>query len=260
MRSGRNFPEIGHFHFNLKNPSLVEMAIRNGEATLGPGGCLYVTTGKCTGRSPKDKYVVREPGHSDQMCWERNAAMNPEGFTTLRDDMIDHLKNRTGFVQDLVCGADPRYAMDVRVITTLAWHAIFARHLFRIPDREHLHDFDPGCTVINCPDFAADPDRHGCRSSVVIAISLEQRLILIAGTHYAGETKKSVFSFLNYHLPNQGVMPMHCSASHVTGNPQDSAVIFGLSGTGKTTPFRRLRSHAGRRRRTRLVGTRHLQP
>ena len=235
MRSVRTFPEVGELHHNLTIPALVELATRKGEASLGPGGCLYVRTGKCTGRSPNDKFVVKEPGFSDNVCWERTTSMEPAGFAKLREDLLDHVRHRTGFVQDLFCGADPRFRAGVRVITTRAWHSLFIRHLLRIPGPDELRDFEPDCTVINCPDFTADPDRHGCRSGVVIVMSLEHRLILIAGTEYAGETKKSVFSFLNYFLPDQNVMPMHCSANHVTGSPDDSAVVFGLSGTGKTT-------------------------
>ncbi len=235
MRSGRIFPEIGELHHNLASPALVEMAVRRGEADLGPGGCLYVKTGTCTGRSPKDKFIAREAGFSDHVCWERNSSMDPVGFAALYEDLLDHIRHRAGFVQDLFCGADPRFRTGVRVVTTRAWHSLFIRHLLRIPGPGELRDFEPGCTVINCPDFTADPGRHDCRSGVVIATSLQHRLILIAGTEYGGENKKSVFSFLNYFLPDQNVMPMHCSANHVTGFPDDSAVVFGLSGTGKTT-------------------------
>ena len=149
--------------------------------------------------------------------------------------MRAHIRGGELFVQDLYAGADPAYRLNVRVITELAWHGLFIRHLLRRPDRAELPRFVPGFTILNCPSFQADPARHGCRSETVIAISFEQRLILIGGTAYAGENKKSVFTVLNYLLPERGVMPMHCSANHARGDRDDVAVFFGLSGTGKTT-------------------------
>jgi phosphoenolpyruvate carboxykinase (ATP) len=145
------------------------------------------------------------------------------------------MKGRDHFVQDLYAGADPAHRLDVRVVTELAWHGLFIRHLLRRPDREELDRFEPDFTIINLPSFRADPARHGCRSETVIALNFDKRLILIGGTEYAGENKKSVFTLLNYLLPGKGVMPMHCSANHAPGNPVDTAVFFGLSGTGKTT-------------------------
>ena len=149
--------------------------------------------------------------------------------------MRAHIHGAELFVQDLYAGADPAYRLNVRVITELAWHGLFIRHLLRRPARDELAGFMPGFTILNCPSFQADPARHGCRSETVIAISFEQKLILIGGTAYAGENKKSVFTVLNYLLPEQGVMPMHCSANHGRGDPDDVALFFGLSGTGKTT-------------------------
>jgi phosphoenolpyruvate carboxykinase (ATP) len=149
--------------------------------------------------------------------------------------MLAHMKGRDYFVQDLYGGADPAHRLDVRVVSELAWHNLFIRHLLRRPAAEELADFVPGFTIINCPSFKADPARHGCRSDTVIALNFDAKLILIANTEYAGENKKSVFTLLNYILPGKGVMAMHCSANHATGNSDDAAVFFGLSGTGKTT-------------------------
>ncbi len=161
--------------------------------------------------------------------------MTPEAFDRLYDDMVAHMKGRDYFVQDLFGGADPEHRLDVRVVTELAWHGLFIRHLLRRPSRDELNDFIPEFTIINCPTFKADPERHGCRSETVIALNFDRKLILIGNTAYAGENKKSVFTLLNYILPGKGVMSMHCSANHAIGNPDDTAVFFGLSGTGKTT-------------------------
>ena len=226
---------LGEVLYNLSEPSLVQEALRRGEGTLGRGGALLVTTGKYTGRSPRDKHVVRTAGIADAIWWDENAAMTPECFDVLRADMMAHMQDRDYFVQDLYAGADPVHRLDVRVVTELAWHALFIRHMLRRPDARELAGFEPDYTIVNCPSFKADPERHGCRSEVVIALNLEAREILIAGTEYAGENKKSVFTLLNYLLPERDVMPMHCSANHAIGRPTDSAVFFGLSGTGKTT-------------------------
>ncbi|MFV0513278.1 MAG: phosphoenolpyruvate carboxykinase [Jhaorihella sp.] len=226
---------LGDVCYNLEEPALVEAALKRGEGTLGNGGALLVTTGRFTGRSPKDKHVVRTESVADSIWWENNAAMSPAGFAALHADMLEHMKGRDYFVQDLVGGADPAHAINVRMVTELAWHALFIRHLLRRPDREDLNDFVADFTIINCPGFKADPKRHDCRSDTVIALNFDARLILIGGTEYAGENKKSVFTLLNYLLPEKGVMPMHCSANHATGNPVDTAIFFGLSGTGKTT-------------------------
>ncbi|MBM9596297.1 phosphoenolpyruvate carboxykinase [Roseitranquillus sediminis] len=226
---------LGAVHYNLLEPALMEAAIRRGEGKLGLGGTLLVTTGKHTGRSPKDKYVVRTPSVEDTIWWENNAPMTPEAFDRLYDDMAAHMKGRDLFVQDLFAGADPAHRLDVRVVTELAWHGLFIRHLLRRPDREGLATFEPDFTIINCPSFKADTARHECRSETVIALNFDRKIILIGGTEYAGENKKSVFTLLNYLLAGKGVMPMHCSANHAPGNPIDTAVFFGLSGTGKTT-------------------------
>ncbi len=227
--------ELGSVYYNLMEPALIEAALKKGEGELGNGGAFLVTTGKFTGRSPKDKHVVKTPDVIDTIWWENNAEMSPEGFDALYSDMLEHMKGGDYFVQDLVGGADPAYSINVRVVTELAWHGLFIRTMLRRPDRDALDDFIADFTVINCPEFKADPARHNCRSETVIAMNFEKKIILIGGTEYAGENKKSVFSLLNYLLPEKGVMPMHCSANHAVGNPVDTAVFFGLSGTGKTT-------------------------
>ncbi len=226
---------LGNVSYNLMEPALVEAALKRDEGKLGNGGAFLVTTGKFTGRSPKDKHVVKTPSVADTIWWDNNAEMSPEGFDALYKDMLAHMKGRDYFVQDLVGGADPEHAINVRMVTELAWHNLFIRHLLRRPAREELDSFLADFTVINCPSFQADPAKHDCRSETVIAMNFDRKLILIGGTEYAGENKKSVFSLLNYLLPEKGIMPMHCSANHAVGNPVDSAIFFGLSGTGKTT-------------------------
>jgi phosphoenolpyruvate carboxykinase (ATP) len=229
------FSGLAAAHYNLVEAALVEQSLARGEARLGNGGALLVTTGEHTGRSPKDKFVVRTPSVEHTIWWDNNRPMAPEAFDRLEADMRAHMAGREVFVQDLYAGADPSHRLDVRVVTELAWHALFIRHLLRRPAASELPGFVADWTIVNCPSFHADPERHGCRSKTVIAMHFERRLILIGGTAYAGENKKSVFTLLNYLLPDKGVMPMHCSANHAPGNPVDTAVFFGLSGTGKTT-------------------------
>jgi phosphoenolpyruvate carboxykinase (ATP) len=226
---------LGHVYYNFREPALIEAALKRGEGTLGRGGAFLVTTGKHTGRSPKDKFVVRTPSVEHTIWWDNNKPMTPEAFDRLYADMLAHMKGGDYFVQDLFGGADPEHRLDVRVVSELAWHGLFIRHLLRRPSVEELDEFAPEFTIINCPSFKADPARHGCRSETVIAINFDRKLILIGNTAYAGENKKSVFTLLNYILPGKGVMAMHCSANHAIGNPDDTAVFFGLSGTGKTT-------------------------
>lgn len=226
---------LASVYYNLNEPALVERALARGEGRLGKGGAFLVSTGKHTGRSPKDKHVARTRSVEDTIWWENNAPMPETGFDRLHEDMLAHMQGRDYFVQDLYAGADAEHRLDVRVVTELAWHGLFIRHLLRRPERSELDSFVPDWTIINCPSFKADPARHGCRSETVIAFNFDKKLILIGNTAYAGENKKSVFTLLNYLLPEKGVMPMHCSANHAPGNPDDTAVFFGLSGTGKTT-------------------------
>ncbi|UTH44654.1 phosphoenolpyruvate carboxykinase [Loktanella salsilacus] len=226
---------LGAVYYNMSAAHLQTAAVANGEGINGKGGTFLVTTGKHTGRSPKDKFVVRTPEVEDTIWWDNNPPMDPAKFDTLYADMLAHMNGGTAYVQDLFGGADPAYRLDVRVVTELAWHGLFIRHLLRRPEQSELSSFAPEFTIINVPSFKADPAKHGCRSETVIALNFAKKLILIGGTEYAGENKKSVFTLLNYLLPDKGIMPMHCSANHATGNPVDTAVFFGLSGTGKTT-------------------------
>ncbi|MEC3861509.1 phosphoenolpyruvate carboxykinase [Mesobacterium sp. TK19101] len=226
---------LGNVYYNLMEPALIEAALKKGEGTLGKGGAFLVTTGKFTGRSPKDKHIVKTDSVADTIWWENNAEMSPEGFDALYEDMLTHMAGKDYFVQDLTGGADPKYAIDVRFVTELAWHGVFIRHMMRRPAREDLDSFTADWTVINCPTFQANPERHNCRTETVIAMNFDKKMILIGGTEYAGENKKSIFTLLNYILPGKGIMAMHCSANHAKGNPVDTAVFFGLSGTGKTT-------------------------
>ena len=245
MTSGRVNPQqrledqgitgLRSVHYNQIEAALVHSAVSRGEGILGNGGAFLATTGKFTGRSPKDKHVVRSPATENTVWWGNNRAMTPEAFDLLHADMLAHMKGGEYFVQDLFGGAEAEHRLDVRMVTELAWHALFIRHLLRRPSRAELDTFVPAWTIINCPTFKADPVRHGCRTDTVIVLNFDKKLILIANTAYAGENKKSVFTLLNYLLPEKGVMPMHCSANHAIGNPDDSAVFFGLSGTGKTT-------------------------
>ncbi len=192
-----------------------------------------VTTGQHTGRSPKDKFVVRDAVTEDRIWWDNNKPMAPDAFERLYADFKAHAEGRDLFVQDLVGGADADNAIKVRVVTEFAWHSLFIRNLLIRPERAELEGFVPELTIIDLPSFKADPERHGCRTETVIACDFVRNIILIGGTTYAGEMKKSVFTVLNYRLPETGVMPMHCSAN--IGPAGDAAVFFGLSGTGKTT-------------------------
>ncbi|MCQ0968834.1 phosphoenolpyruvate carboxykinase (plasmid) [Paracoccus sp. TK19116] len=226
---------LGNVYYNLLEPALMNEAVSRGEGRLGLGGTMLVETGKHVGRSPKDKFVVRTPEVEDSIWWENNPPMSPGHFDVLHQDMLAHMQGKDYFVQDLFAGADPELRLNVRVVNELAWHGLFIRHMLRRPEAEELATFSPEFTIINCPTFKADPSRHGCRSETVIALNFQKKLILIANSAYAGENKKSVFTLMNYLLPEKGVMPMHCSANHATGDPEDSAIFFGLSGTGKTT-------------------------
>jgi len=219
--------------YNLREAELVELAVSRGEAKLTAHGALRALTGQHTGRSAKDKFVVRQPAVEDKIWWDNNKPMAPDAFERLHADMIEHAKGRDLFVQDLVGGADEAHALKSRVITEYAWHALFIRNLLIRPERAALSAFVPELTILNLPSFKADPARHGCRTETVIALDLTRGLVLIGGTSYAGEMKKSVFTVLNYLLPEKDVMPMHCSAN--VGPNGDAAVFFGLSGTGKTT-------------------------
>ncbi|MBO0346493.1 phosphoenolpyruvate carboxykinase [Roseibium sp. CAU 1637] len=220
-------------YWNQTEPALYEYALTRGEAQLAANGPLVADTGSHTGRTPKDKFVVRNADTEDQVWWDNNQAMSPEHFEVLLEDFREHAKGLELFAQDLHGGAEKAYQLPVRVYTEYAWHSLFIRNLLLRPDREELAGFAPDMTIIDLPSFRADPKRHGCRTETVIACDLTRKIVLIGGTSYAGEMKKSVFTFLNYLLPPQGVMSMHCSANE--GDAGDTAIFFGLSGTGKTT-------------------------
>ena len=217
--------------WNAPAAVLYQDAIARGEGIVAEGGGLVVTTGQHTGRSPNDKFVVREPSTENTIWWDNNKAMSRAQFETLRKDFMAHARLKNVFVQDLAGGAEMAYQLPTRVITEYAWHALFIQHLLIVP--ENQNGFAPKLTIIDLPSFRADPERHGTRSETVIALDLANGLVLIGGTQYAGEMKKSVFTVLNYLLPEKGVMPMHCSAN--IGADGKSAIFFGLSGTGKTT-------------------------
>ena len=227
------FKDLDVVRFNYGSAELYEEVLRRGEAQLTADGAIRALTGQHTGRSPKDKYVVRDENTKDVIWWDNNNQMSPEHFAVLRADMLEHARGKSLYVQDLIGGADRDNALPTRVITEFAWHSLFIRNLLIRPEKSALASFVPRLTIIDLPDFKGDPARHGCRSETVIACDFTNGLILIGGTSYAGEMKKSVFTALNYLLPAKGVMPMHCSAN--VGPEGDSAVFFGLSGTGKTT-------------------------
>ncbi|MCQ8184621.1 phosphoenolpyruvate carboxykinase [Parvularcula maris] len=223
----------GKVHYNLKEAALYETALLRGEGEVAKGGPLVVRTGAHTGRSAKDKFTVRDQSTEDTIWWDNNASIEPAQFAALWEDFKSHLEGREVFVQDLFGGADPAHRISVRVVNELAWHNLFIRHLLRRPTDAELQDFEAEYTIINLPSFKADPARHGTNSETVIGVNFAEKLILIGGTAYAGETKKSVFTLLNYILPERDVLPMHCSVN--VGEEGDAAVFFGLSGTGKTT-------------------------
>ena len=220
--------------YNLEAPMLYEEAIRRGEAVIAPGGAIVAETGVHTGRSPQDKFTVKDGVVDKDVWWDINKSMSPKHFNVLLQDMLDHCKGRDFFVQDLYGGADPALRVKTRVICEYAWHSLFIRNLLIRPPRAELADFVADMTIIDLPTFKADPKRHGCRTDTVIALDLTRKIVLIANSSYAGEMKKSVFTFLNWKLPAHGVMPMHCSAN-MSRDGKDTAVFFGLSGTGKTT-------------------------
>lgn len=222
-------------HANLGTAPLVEHALANGEGRLAKHGPLVVETGKHTGRSAKDKFIVRDAETENTVWWGKtNAAMSPDHFAALKADFLAALAEKPQlYVADLFGGSQPENRVNVRVINELAWHNLFIRTLLVRPTAQELAGFIPEYTIIDLPSFRADPERHGCRSETVVAVNLSEKLILIGGTKYAGEMKKSVFGILNYLLPAKGVMPMHCSAN--IGPDGKTAVFFGLSGTGKTT-------------------------
>ncbi|MGE3525845.1 MAG: phosphoenolpyruvate carboxykinase (ATP), partial [Gemmatimonadales bacterium] len=220
-------------HANLLPARLYEHAIRRNEGLVAHGGAFAVVTSPHTGRSPNDKFVVDEPSCASQIWWEKNAKLAEAMFDRLQQDVEAHLADQEVYLQDLYGGADPAHRLPVRFITPNAWQAMFVRNMFIRPPAEDLAGFEPGFTVLHAPELQADPAVHGTRTGTFIVLHFGRRMALIGGTRYAGEMKKTIFTVLNYLLPQQGVLPMHCSAN--IGPEGDTAIFFGLSGTGKTT-------------------------
>jgi phosphoenolpyruvate carboxykinase (ATP) len=221
-------------HHNLSVPTLYEEALRRNEGGLAPGGALVVDTGKHTGRSPNDKFFVKEPSSEKHINWgNTNRPFDAAKFEALYQRVLRYLEDKEVFVQDMFVVAEPRYQMPVRIVSEYAWQALFANNLFIRPSASERENFQPQFTVLDAARFEAVPERDGTRSSTFIIVNFAKRLVLIGGTWYAGEIKKSVFTLLNYLLPLQNVLSMHCSAN--VGQQDDVALFFGLSGTGKTT-------------------------
>lgn len=218
---------------NATPDELVAFALEQGEGVVARNGALVVKTFARTGRSPDDKYIVRDAVTEDRVWWEANRSAGAEMFDALWEKAASHLSSRRVFVTDSWACADPEHRLGVRLVTELAWHALFARQLFRPPSKGELASFVPDWTVMGAPTFEADPITDGTNSGAFVALDFTRRRVLIVGTHYAGEIKKSIFTVLNFLLPTRGVFPMHCSAN--VGSGGDVALFFGLSGTGKTT-------------------------
>ena len=225
----------GDVHWNLVAPVLIQHAARRSEGDFADMGPFVAITSPHTGRSPNDKFLVRESQSERDVDWGKvNQPLAPEKFELLLADVRSYLDEREElFVQDLYCGADPKYRLSVRYVSPSAWHMAFVRNMFIRPDVAELATFDPNFTVLHAPEFTADPAKHGTRTTTFIVLNLAKRMILIGGTRYAGELKKAMFTVMNYYLPKQGVLSMHCSAN--VGKGGDTALFFGLSGTGKTT-------------------------
>jgi phosphoenolpyruvate carboxykinase (ATP) len=221
-------------HWNLDAAPLYEATLARGLGRLSEGGALVVETGKHTGRSPKDKFLVEEPSSKGNIWWGPiNRPTSAEKFDNLHRQILSYLQGRDVYVQDLFAGTDPQYRLSVRVISESPWHSLFARNMFLRPSEKEAAEFVPELTILNAPYFHAVPERDGTNSETAIMMNFAEKLVLIAGSQYAGEIKKSVFSYLNYVLPERNVLPMHCSANIGAGG--DVSIFFGLSGTGKTT-------------------------
>jgi len=225
----------GTLHWNLLAPELVQAAMRRGEGEIADMGPFVAVTSPHTGRSPNDKFVVEEAATKDDIWWGKvNSPFPPEKFDLLLKDVQEYLNAQPElFIQDLYAGADPKHRLSVRYVMPNAWHASFVRNMFIRPELSDLPTFEPNFSVIQAPEFQATPDKHGTRSGTFIILNFAKRMILIGGTRYAGELKKSIFTVMNYMMPKKGVLSMHCSAN--IGQNGDTALFFGLSGTGKTT-------------------------
>ena len=233
--SAQGLNPTGRVNWNLIAPELMMAAARRIEGEFAAMGPFVAVTSPHTGRSPNDKFVVKESASEADVDWGKvNQPYSPEHYQTLLADVREYLdKQEELFVEDLYCGADPAYRLSVRYVSPNAWHMAFVRNMFIRPEMSELPTFDPNFTVLHAPEFQADPAKHGTRTSTFIVLNLAERTILIGGTRYAGELKKSMFTVMNYLLPKQGVLSMHCSAN--IGEAGDTALFFGLSGTGKTT-------------------------
>ncbi len=249
MSSVLQTPEVSQLlgsnnvHRNLFPAQLVEAAIRRGEAELAARGSLVAETGKRTGRSPKDKFTIKDAVTENKVAWgTANQPFPAEKFDALYDRVLDYLGGKELFVQDLFCGADPKYRLPIQIINEYAWHNLFVRQLFIRPTAEELKSHHPEFTIVSAPSFKADPKRDGTNSEFFVLVNFTKKIVLIGGTQYAGEMKKSIFGIMNFLLPERNVFPMHCSAN--VGQDGVTALFFGLSGTGKTTlsadPTRRL--------------------
>jgi len=228
------FRNLNQVYWQLHTPQLYEQAVRRQEGFIAHLGPLVVRTGHHTGRAPKDRFIVSEPSSEKFIWWgDVNKQFSPDQFDALFHKMMAYFQGKNAFVQNCYAGADPDYRIAVRVITEKAWHALFARNMFIRASEEELRGFKPDFTVIHAPSFHAQPAEDGTNSSAFILINFAKRLVLIGGTNYAGEIKKSIFSVMNYLLPSQGILTMHCSANE--GDNHQAAIFFGLSGTGKTT-------------------------
>jgi len=239
----RTLIEGPHVHRNLSTPQLVETAIARGEGRLAANGSLVALTGARTGRSPKDKFTVEDDETRNRVDWGRvNQRFDPAKFEALRDRVVKHMAERDLYVMDLYAGADPNYRLPITIVAEYAWHALFVKQLFVRPQLAELGRHVADFTVIAAPEFEAIPERDGTKSGTFILADFTRKIILIGGTKYAGEMKKSIFGVMNYLLPGRDVFPMHCSAN--VGANGETALFFGLSGTGKTTlsadPLRRL--------------------
>jgi phosphoenolpyruvate carboxykinase (ATP) len=234
QRSVLNFP-VQQVHYQVSPAELIEHAIQNNEGKLTASGALMVDTGKFTGRSPKDRYLVKDDSTADAIWWgDINIPLAPIHFENIYGKMKSFLEEKMVYVRDLVVGADPNYRINVRVVTSLAWHNLFCDNLFIRSKESELAEFSHEYTVICVPDFVADPQTDGVSNSNFTILNLSQKIILIGGTAYAGEMKKGMFSIMNYLLPTQKqVLPMHCAAN--VSPEGETALFFGLSGTGKTT-------------------------
>jgi len=238
---GASQPEIApglpareNSRWNLQPPALYEEAVRREEGQAVAGGAFNAVTTPHTGRSPNDKFVVKEPSSDGDIVWGKvNQPLSEAHFDVLHHDVAHYLGKRELFVRDLFAGADPAQRVPVRFVSPSAWHTLFVYNMFLRPTTPELAGFEPEFTVLHAPEFQADPTRHGTRTGTFIAMHLARRVVLIGGTRYAGEMKKSMFTILNYVYPKRGILSMHCSAN--VGARGDVAIFFGLSGTGKTT-------------------------